>query len=270
MGCYARSGANDHLPLAAAALRRPTLLGSACRSCLRLPACCAAFASSHPTFARASTCSSLRVADSPGHQPAVLSQSTGVSPSSIGALHLAAWHGDGARVQQLLADGASVHVTDADGWTATHYAVRGRSLRCAAQLLAAGAQASAPAGPLRHTPLHFAAAAGEPALVAALLAAGSCPRVADATGRTPLALAVQHLAAVQAAERTAPYQQPAGVLQKALAAVSLLQGAAVQAPAGQSTRAAGGEEHAGRTVVAWGPNRASPASKPADQLISCN
>ncbi|KAL4448589.1 hypothetical protein ABPG75_005808 [Micractinium tetrahymenae] len=153
-----------------------------------------------------------------------------------------AWHGDAAQVQRLLADGACVHATDGDGWTAAHYAVRGRSLRCLAQLLAAGAHATAPAGRLRQTPLHFASAAGEPDLVAALLAAGGSAAAADAAGRAPLALALQHLTALQALERTAPYQQPAEALRKALAAVSLLQGAAMQAPVGQLAGEAGGED----------------------------
>lgn len=149
-------------------------------------------------------------------------------------------------MQHLLAENASVHATDADGWTAAHYAVRGRSLPCLAQLLAAGVDASVPAGRLRRTPLHFAAEAGEPDLVAALLAAGSHAGAADAAGHTPLALALQRLAAVQQAEQSAPYQQLAGVLQKALAAVSLLQGASMQAPAGQLTTLLRGE-------VAWKP-----------------
>ncbi len=154
-------------------------------------------------------------------------------------------------MQQLLAENASVHAKDADGWTAVHYAVRGRSLHCLAQLLAEGADASVPAGRLRRTPLHFAAEAGEPDLVAALLAAGSHTGAADATGHTPLALALQWLAAVQAAEQSAPYQQPAGVLQQAMAAVSLLQGASMQAPAEQLTSLLRGEVASERGLQ-WG------------------
>lgn len=210
----------------------PTRQAHLLRAHTRVPAC--RLAAWQPSFTFCMhLCSSSRVADTPGHPPSACSRSAGSSSAGIGALHLAAWHGDAGRVQQLLAQGASVHATDGDGWTASHYAVRGPSLRCLAQLLAAGADPSAPAGRLRQTPLHFAASAGEPDLVAALLAAGSCADRADAAGRTALTLATQNLVVAQAAERTAPYQQPAEALRKASATLSLLQAAAMQAAVGR-------------------------------------
>ncbi|EFN56314.1 hypothetical protein CHLNCDRAFT_51747 [Chlorella variabilis] len=187
----------------------------------------------------------------------------------IAPLHWAAWQGDAARVSVLLATGRAdieeLDEQDRDGWSALHFAVRGRSAACLDLLLGAGADPGR-RDAAHGTPLHLAAAAGSAECVAALLRRGACPAVEGKDGRTPLheaamrghagcvaallaaggtrtlgmkdghgstaaQYAEQHLARLQAAEQRAPYQQPADRLRDALEAAALLRKAAAGAGA---------------------------------------
>ena len=101
----------------------------------------------------------------------------------------AAGAGDAEIVALLLARGARVDVSTADGSTALHLAAR-RGHHAAVTVLAATMKATldASAGPRRRTALHDAAAAGSVDAVRALVRAGADPKKADSFGQTALHL----------------------------------------------------------------------------------
>ena len=105
-------------------------------------------------------------------------------------LHLAAFFGQRAVVERLLALGASVAAVaeNASRVQPLHSAVAMRHREIADLLLARGADPNA-AQQGGFTPLHSAALHGEDALVDALLEAGGDPRVAANDGRDAIALA---------------------------------------------------------------------------------
>ena len=120
--------------------------------------------------------------------------------------------GDAASVRALLADGAEVNRTAADGATALHWAARLDHPGVARILLAAGAEAGA-ANAFGVTPLGLAAVNGSAAMLDTLLRAGADPNTPGAGGETALMTAgragrtdavrtlVAHGADVNAAQR---------------------------------------------------------------------
>jgi len=107
-------------------------------------------------------------------------------------LALAAYFGQRAAVELLLAHGASVALAAANDSrvTALHAALAGREPAIARLLIAAGADVNArqQGG---YTPLHTAAANGLLALAELLVASGADPQAPNDAGQTPIDLANQ-------------------------------------------------------------------------------
>jgi ankyrin repeat protein len=97
----------------------------------------------------------------------------------------AAKRNDAAAVRTLLRQRADVNATEGDGATALHWAAYHGNTAIADQLIAAGARVDA-ANDLSITPLALAAENGHAAIVERLLARGANPNTAAATGVTPL------------------------------------------------------------------------------------
>lgn len=105
-------------------------------------------------------------------------------------LHLAAFFGEVAAVERLLAAGADMAAESRNSLrnTPLHAAVAGGHVEAAELLIARGAPVNvADAG--GHTPLHIAAEAGYVPVVKALLARGADAHAVDAEDKTPLARA---------------------------------------------------------------------------------
>lgn len=107
------------------------------------------------------------------------------------ALHYAAWRGDAALADALLAHGADVKATTTiGGYTPLDLAAQVGSGAVVKLLIQHGADVNA-ATKTGTTPLMLAAGAGDVASVEALLAAGARPNVAETEfGQTPLMFAV--------------------------------------------------------------------------------
>ena len=106
-------------------------------------------------------------------------------------LHLAAFFGQRAAVERLIAAGADLDAisTNALRNTAVHAAIAGKHVEVALLLIGAGADVTiADSG--GHTPFHIAAEEGFVPVVKALLARGADAHAVDAEDRTPLARAV--------------------------------------------------------------------------------
>jgi ankyrin repeat protein len=106
-------------------------------------------------------------------------------------LHLAAFFGQHAAVERLIASSADLNAisTNALRNTPLHAAVAGKHVNVALLLIGAGADVSiADAG--GHTPFHIAAEEGLVPVVQALLARGADAHAVDAEDRTPLSRAV--------------------------------------------------------------------------------
>ena len=111
----------------------------------------------------------------------------------------AARRNDTAQVRALLRQRIDPNVKEGDGATALHWAAYHGNAAIADQLIAAGARVDA-ANDLSITPLAIAAENGHAAIVERLLARGANPNTASETGITPLMRAsrVGSLAAVRA------------------------------------------------------------------------
>ena len=96
---------------------------------------------------------------------------------------------DREAVKALLKSGADVNGAQGDGMTALHWASRSGDLELTQMLLYAGANVKATTRLAGYTPLMMAADQGHAQVIAALLAAGSDAKAANALGTTPLMLA---------------------------------------------------------------------------------
>jgi hypothetical protein len=114
-------------------------------------------------------------------------------PESVGrAVARAAREGDRSVLSRLLAsaDSECLHFVDASGRTALHVACAAGQPACVRLLLAAGADAAS-ADHRRRTPMHDAVKAGSVEAVTLLLEHGARADALDAEGRTPLTLALR-------------------------------------------------------------------------------
>jgi uncharacterized protein len=105
-------------------------------------------------------------------------------------LHLAAFFGQDAAVERLLAAGADLNAVSRNPLrnTPLHAAVAGGHVEVSLRLIEAGAAVNvADAG--GHTPFHIAAEAGYVPIARALFARGADAHAVDAEDRTPLARA---------------------------------------------------------------------------------
>lgn len=116
----------------------------------------------------------------------------------------AAASGDLVKVRALIEQGAEVNASDANGWTALHFAAQAQSAPVAAELLAAGATVDSP-DEHGNTPLWRAVFSHrtEPATLRTLLAAGADPDRDNAHGVSPRALA-EHIANTDATNHMPP------------------------------------------------------------------
>jgi ankyrin repeat protein len=101
----------------------------------------------------------------------------------------AAKAGDVAKVRGLLTQGADASAAHADGMTALHWAAELGNPAIAAAVLAAGANPAAITRLGQYTPLHLASRNGNAAIVRALVKAGAKTTVLSSSGATPLHLA---------------------------------------------------------------------------------
>jgi ankyrin repeat protein len=105
----------------------------------------------------------------------------------------AAMRGDGAKVKQLLKQGADVNAAQGDGMTALHWTASKGDVDATRMLIYAGARLEAVTRNGNYTPLHLAAKAGNLPVVRALLEAGANVNAKTTSGgASPL-----HLAAAQ-------------------------------------------------------------------------
>ena len=98
----------------------------------------------------------------------------------------AAMRGDVATVRMLIARRADVNAPQGDGMTALHWAADHGDSAMAAELLRAKANVALRTRIGAYTPLHIAARTGSPAVVRALLAAGSDVKATTTSGATAL------------------------------------------------------------------------------------
>ena len=101
----------------------------------------------------------------------------------------AAMRGDVAAVRTLIARRADVNAPQGDGMTALHWAADHGDSAMAAELLRAKANVTSRTRIGAYTPLHIAARTGTPAVVRALLTAGSDVKATTTSGATALHLA---------------------------------------------------------------------------------
>jgi len=105
-------------------------------------------------------------------------------------VHLAAQSGNREAVQRALADSpGGATQRDPSGLLALHVAAEGPTAEILSDLIAAGAPVNDNENLAGWTPLHFAAAAGRPAIIQALLDKGADPALRDSLGRTPVEVA---------------------------------------------------------------------------------
>lgn len=115
----------------------------------------------------------------------------GVSAANDPRLVEAAKSGDANAVRSLLASGADVNSTTADGSTALHWAVHRDDVALVDQLLSAGAKADQ-ASRYNVVPLTLAAQNGSAAVVRRLLEAGASPESVSQEGQTALMTAARN------------------------------------------------------------------------------
>src|SRR6185436_2802648 len=92
---------------------------------------------------------------------------------------------DAQAVRALLKQKANINATEADGFTALHWAAQRDNTQLVELLLAAGASAKASTR-YNITPLYLAAVNGNAPMIERLLAAGADPNSAAAEGQTML------------------------------------------------------------------------------------
>jgi cytohesin len=113
------------------------------------------------------------------------------STTGVG-LYRAAWSGDLLNVERSLAEGSDVSKEDEWGWTALHWAVRGKHKEVAEFLIAKGANVNAKAEK-GLTPLHLAMTSRQDELAEMLIAKGADVNAKGLTkDGTPLLWAVEH------------------------------------------------------------------------------
>ena len=104
-------------------------------------------------------------------------------------LHAAAWKGDVAQIQSLIAGGADVNVASSFGTTPLHSAAVNNQVEAVKVLLQKGARVEARDG-LGRTPLFAALEIGaNRPVIEALLAAGAAVDAKDNNGKTPIDIA---------------------------------------------------------------------------------
>jgi|GEM_PF-127023 len=102
----------------------------------------------------------------------------------------AVMRGDGARLEQLLQQGADVNEPQADGATALHWAAYRNDLDAVRRLLAAGADVNV-ANRTGTTPLLMASIAGNAEMIRLMLEAGADPNETFTNGETALMMAAR-------------------------------------------------------------------------------
>ncbi|MET0536257.1 MAG: ankyrin repeat domain-containing protein [Steroidobacter sp.] len=104
-------------------------------------------------------------------------------------LHAAAWNGDVAQIESLIAGGADVNSTSSFGTTPLHSAAVRNQLQAVKALLQRGARVDARDG-LGRTPLFAALQLGvSRPVIEALLDAGASADAKDNSGKTPVDVA---------------------------------------------------------------------------------
>ena len=104
-------------------------------------------------------------------------------------LHAAAWKGDVAQIQSLIAAGANVNAASGFGTTPLHSAAVNNQLEAVKVLIQQGARVEARDG-LGRTPLFAALEIGaNRPVIEALLAAGAAVDAKDNNGKTPVDIA---------------------------------------------------------------------------------
>jgi ankyrin repeat protein len=104
-------------------------------------------------------------------------------------LHAAAWKGDVAKIQSLIAGGADVNSASSFGTTPLHAAAVNNQLEAVKVLLQRGARIDARDG-LGRTPLFAALEVGaNRPIIAALLEAGAAADAKDNSGKVPVEVA---------------------------------------------------------------------------------
>jgi uncharacterized protein YjhX (UPF0386 family) len=102
----------------------------------------------------------------------------------------AAFDGDVAEVQWLVAEGVDVNVEDEDGWRPLHAAAQGGHVEVVTTLAELGADVNAAAADGR-VPLHFAAHDGHAEVARTLVELGADVHAASADGAMPLHYAAE-------------------------------------------------------------------------------
>lgn len=105
----------------------------------------------------------------------------------------AARYGSDGGLKFFLKRGAPVDGSDANGWSALHWAAFKPSMECVALLLEASASPNQP-NDEGETPLHLAAKLGHLDVQRALIKAGADIKLTNSKGRTPADLAKARLA----------------------------------------------------------------------------
>ncbi|CAG9460628.1 unnamed protein product [Pedinophyceae sp. YPF-701] len=126
---------------------------------------------------------------SPGAAPeaAAAAPAAAAAAPEVDNLIDAAKVGDMEAVEDFIAVGKDLNMTDAEGRTPLHFACAYNRLQVVSELLTAGAELEI-SDSKNNTPLHYAAGYGRAEAVRMLLEAGASTAAQNATGKTPLDL----------------------------------------------------------------------------------